>query len=182
MKKKSGQNDNRPKATEEDHRKYDEAWSKMMVDIWREKIDRLRVVDTRMLRQQITEKVVASGSELSIIQHNFVMYGIYQDCGVGRGFDIHGKKYKDGHVGYNKGELELMDKDYRKDRGLGEPREPREWFSRSYFISRKVLAEQKAYMYGEDFCAMIVDAVENSFHSRSTSMRSHLWGHHGRTV
>lgn len=181
MKKKNG-NDGRPKATPEDRLKYQEAWSKMMVDIWRDKIDRLRVVDTRTLRQQITEQVTVNAPDITTIQHRFMDYGIYQDCGVGRGFEIHGKKYKDGHVGYNKGDLELLNKDYRDERGMGDSRKPREWFSRSYFVSKRVLDEQMVYMYGEEFCSMIVDAVENSLHTRSTSMRSRLWGHHGRTT
>lgn len=180
MKKKSGQNDNRPKATPEDRRKYEDAWSKMMIDIWREKIDRMRVVDTRTLREQMTERVTESGSSMTTIQHRFMQYGIYQDCGVGRGYDIDGKVYKDGRVGDNKGNLESLDWRYRdSDR---EMRKPREWFSRAYFASVMVLKEQEAYMYGEEFCGLIASAIEGSFHKRSTSMRSHLWGHHGRTV
>lgn len=171
MKKKSGKNDGRPEATPEDRLKYQEAWSKMMVDIWREKIDRMRVVDTRTLRQQITERVTANGSDITTITHNFVKYGIYQDCGVGRGYERN-----------NGGDIIELGKKYRENNGLGETRKAREWFSRSYFASKKVLNEQMVYMYGEEFCSMIVDVVEKSFHSRSTSMRSHLWGHHGRTV
>lgn len=180
--KRSGRNENRPRATAEDRRKYEEAWSKMMIDIWREKIDRLRVVDTRTLRQQMTERVTEGGSAMTTIQHRFMMYGIYQDCGVGRGYDIDGKVYKDGRVGNNKGSLELLDDNYRIEHGLGEARKPREWFSRAYFASVMVLKEQEAYMYGEEFCGLIADAIEDSFHRRSTSMRSNLWGHHGRTV
>lgn len=171
MSKKSGKNDNRPKATPEDRRKYEDAWSKMMIDIWREKIDRMRVVDTRMLRQQMTQRVTESGSAMTTIQHRFMQYGIYQDCGVGRG-------YEKG----NGGNLLILDEKHRAKYNMGEPRKPREWFSRAYFASVMVLKEQEAYMYGEEFCGLIADAIQNSFHSRSTSMRSHLWGHHGRTV
>lgn len=169
--RRSGRNDNRPKATPEDRRKYEDAWAKMMVDIWQEKIDRLRVVDTRTLRQQMTERVTEGGSAMTTIQHRFMMYGIYQDCGVGRGYE-HG----------NGGNLEILNDDYRIEHELGEPRKPREWFSRAYFASVMVLKEQEAYMYGEEFCGLIADAIEGSFHRKSTSMRSHLWGHHGRTV
>ena len=37
---------NRPAATDEDRRKYQEAWAEMMVNIWREKIERLHVINT----------------------------------------------------------------------------------------------------------------------------------------
>lgn len=169
--KRNGGNEKRPRATAEDRRKYEDAWSKMMIDIWREKIDRLRVVDTQTLRQQMTERVTEGGSAMTTIQHRFMMYGIYQDCGVGRG-------YEHGNGGY----LEILDDNYRIEHGLGETRKPREWFSRAYFASVMVLKEQEAYMYGEEFCGLIADAIEGSFHRRSTSMRSNLWGHHERTV
>ena len=37
---------NRPAATDEDRRKYQEARAEMMVNIWREKIERLHVINT----------------------------------------------------------------------------------------------------------------------------------------
>ena len=49
--------DNRPKATAEDRIKYQDAWSKMMVDIWREKIERLHVIDTYRLHQDMNENL-----------------------------------------------------------------------------------------------------------------------------
>lgn len=153
----------RPHATPEDRLKYRDAWAKMMVTIWREKIERLHVVDTYKLHQEITENVTSSGSELSTIQHKFMEYGIYQDCGTGNG-------YKKG----NGGNLEFLDERYRESRY--EPRKPREWFSRAYFASVMVLKEQMAYMYGEEFCGLLVDKIEEANHKRSTSMRSRLWG------
>ena len=41
---------NRPAATDEDRRKYQEAWAEMMVNIWREKIERLHVINTYSLQ------------------------------------------------------------------------------------------------------------------------------------
>lgn len=164
----------RPSSTSEDRVKYRDAWAKMMVTIWREKIERLRVIDTYKLHQEITENVTSSGSELSTIQHKFMEYGIYQDCGTGNGYRINGKVYKDGTIGKNKGNLEFLDERYRESRY--EPRKPREWFSRAYFASVMVLKEQMAYMYGEEFCGLLVDKIEEANHKRSTSMRSRLWG------
>ena len=153
----------RPSSTSEDRVKYREAWAKMMVTIWREKIERLRVIDTYKLHQEITENVTSAGSELSTIQHKFMEYGIYQDCGTGNG-------YRKG----NGGNLEFLDELYRESRY--EPRKPGEWFSRAYFASVMVLKEQMAYMYGEEFCGLLVDKIEEANHKRSTSMRSRLWG------
>lgn len=171
----SGRNNNtRPYATSEDRQKYNDAWAKMMVDIWREKIERLHVIDTYRLHQEITDNVTSSGGDLSTIQHKFMEYGIYQDCGTGNGYQIDGKVYKNGTVGRNKGNLDFLDPALRDSRY--EPRKPREWFSRAYFASVMVLKEQMAYMYGEEFCGLLVDKIEEANHKRSTSMRSRLWG------
>ena len=158
-------NTNRPAATDEDRKKYQEAWAEMMVTIWREKIERLHVIDTYSLHQQIKDNVVTSSDSVSTIQHKFLEYGIYQDLGVGNGYS------KD-----NGGNLEILDPVYRAEHNMGEPRKPRVWFSRSYFASVMVLKEQMAYMYGEEFCGLLVDKIEEANHRRSTTLRSRLWG------
>ena len=154
--------DNRPKATTEDRIKYQDAWSKMMVDIWREKIERLHVIDTYRLHQDMNENLTTSGSEISVIQHKFMEYGIYQDVGTGNG-------YSKG----NGGNLEFLDP--ANDNGQ-KHRKPREWFSRAYFASVMVLKEEMAYMYGEEFTGLLVDKIEEANRKRSTTMRSRLWG------
>lgn len=158
-------NTNRPAATDEDRKKYQEAWAEMMVTIWREKIERLHVIDTYSLHQQIKDNVVTSSDSVSTIQHKFLEYGIYQDLGVGNGYS------KD-----NGGNLEILDPVYRAEHNMGEPRKPRVWFSRSYFASVMVLKEQMAYMYGEEFCGLLVDKIEEANHKRSTTLRSRLYG------
>lgn len=158
-------NTNRPKATDEDRKKYQEAWAEMMVTIWREKIERLHVIDTYSLHQQIKDNVVTSSDSVSTIQHKFLEYGIYQDLGVGNGYS------KD-----NGANLEILNPVYRAEHNMGEPRKPRVWFSRSYFASVMVLKEQMAYMYGEEFCGLLVDKIEEANHKRSTTLRSRLYG------
>lgn len=155
-------NENRPKATAKDRIKYQDAWAKMMVDIWREKIERLHVIDTYRLHQDMNESLTTSGSEISVIQHKFMEYGIYQDCGTGNG-------YSKG----NGGNLEFLDPAFDNGR---KHRKPREWFSRAYFASVMVLKEEMAYMYGEEFTGLLVDKIEEANRKRSTSMRSRLWG------
>ena len=90
-------------------------------------------------------------SELTVIQHKFMEYGIYQDCGTGRGYEIDGQLYNDGHRGHNKGDLKFLNPDLRGKNYMhrqksgkitsGEPRKPREWFSRAYFAS--IIANNK---------------------------------------
>ena len=176
-------------ATPEDRLKYMNAWSDMMINIWREKIERLHVIDTYRLHQQISENVAGS-PDFATIQHKFMQYGIYQDCGVGYGYKTSQKKGANGVV------LEFLDPTYRTEHRLdiprkvgpewggyytsGKPRKPREWFSRPYFASVMVLKEQMAYMYSEEFCGLIVDAIQYNERVRGTSMRNRLWGSHWR--
>lgn len=178
-------NGNRPKATAEDRLKYQEAWASTMIDIWREKIERLHVIDTHTLHQQITDNVITASDAMTNIQHKFMEYGIYQDVGTGNG-------YKKG----NAGNLDILDWRYREEHRLdvprksgskgggryssGEPRYPREWFSRSYYASVMVLKEQMAYMYGEEFCGLLVDKIEEANRRRTTTLRSRLWGTRSR--
>lgn len=162
---KSTTNTNRPAATDEDRKKYQEAWADMMIKIWREKIERLHVIDTYSLHQQMQENVISSSDTISTIQHKFLEYGIYQDLGVGNG-------YTKG----NGGDLEILDPVYRAEHNMGEPRKPRVWFSRAYFASIMVLKEQMAYMYGEEFCGLLVDKIEEANKKRSTTLRSRLYG------
>lgn len=84
--RQSGTNSNRASATAEDRKRYQEEWEKMMVTIWREKIMRLHVVDTTQLHNEITGNTLSSTTDLTTIQHKFLEYGIYQDCGTGRGY------------------------------------------------------------------------------------------------
>lgn len=180
---------NSEKATPEDRLKYMNAWSDMMINIWREKIERLHVIDTYRLHQQMSENVVGT-PDFATIQHKFMQYGIYQDCGVGYGYKKSQKRNEFGPW------LDFLDYSYREENRLdiprkvgpawgggytsGNPREPREWFSRPYFASVMVLKEQMAYMYSEEFCGLIVDAIQYNERVRGTSMRNRLWGSHWR--
>jgi hypothetical protein len=160
-------------ASEEDIRKWQEEWEKMMITIWREKIRRLHVVDTGQLMGRIDGSMANGAGGTTAIIHKFLQYGIYQDCGTGRG-------YKHG----NGGKLDFLDPLKRKKNiarkqksgkiTLGEPRKPREWFSRAYYASIMVLKEQMAYMYGEAYCGMMTERIEEAS-NHSGSLRTKLW-------
>ena len=63
----------------EDRKKYIDAWERMMVDIWKEKIVRLGVIDTKQLYSDITGKITSQGDDIHSITHQFMEYGIFQD-------------------------------------------------------------------------------------------------------
>ncbi len=101
--------------SETEMEKYERDWSRLMVDIWREKIAKLNISDTGGLRESF-EELVRTGT-VTTIEHRFMMYGLYVAAGVGNGFDIHKKIYqdKDGNIrriGFNKGDLLFMGDSY----------------------------------------------------------------------
>ena len=66
------------------------------------------------------------------------------DAGVGNG-------YRRG----NGGDLQFLGKTYRATHGLGEPRKKKRWFSPSWYISTRVIAERWGRILGERFAGLI---------------------------
>ena len=99
---------NRPAATDEDRRKYQEAWAEMMVISG---VKRLRgCTSDAYLHQQIRDNVISATDSVSTIQHKFLGTAT-QDMGVGNG-------YTKG----NGGDLEILNPVYREEHGLNVPR------------------------------------------------------------
>ena len=64
-----------------------------------------------------------------------------------------GKGYKRG----NGGDLIFLGKDYRKEHSLGKTREPRPWFSKSWYISTQVIKDVYARFVGDQFVGIMDD-------------------------
>lgn len=164
----------------EELERYREAWTRNMVTYWKERIDKLRVIDSGRLRQSIVG-MVHSGP-VTTIDHTFLMYGLYQSRGTGREFgngytDAMGRTYK-GSRGMS-GHLPFMTpggESYRNENRLdkkrktgpawggkkagGKARKKRDWFAKKYYSSRMVLNEMEAEMYGKQYQGMLVEAVK----------------------
>lgn len=153
--------DNAPR-TQEGLSDYQRAWCDMMVDIWREQMSQLGIVDSGALYSSVAG--LAGETE---IQHEFLLYGIYVHRGTGREF-----------TPGNGGNLDVMDGVYRDEHGLdkprkrgpkwgggytsGEPRQEKPWFSRKYLYSIHRLQEVMAESYGaqaQDVIMMHLDAI-----------------------
>lgn len=129
------------KANCEARKKWQQEWSRMMIDIWQEKITRLKVIDTGRLWNEISQHSVIS-EDSSTITHQFMEYGIYQDAGTGNGYTHD-----------NGGNLEFLE----QGRVSRYPhRKPRKWYSKSYYASVMALKEKMSEMYAEEFCGIIV--------------------------
>lgn len=146
---------------------FEKGWTEFMVDIWRERMQMLKIHNTGALKSSLEGSI--SGDEgHRRITHRFLMYGLYVASGVGSG-------YKAG----NGGDLEFLDPEYRKAHGLdkprkrgpawgggmtsGKPRKARDWFSRKYFYSMRRLMEKEAEYYGEAYNGLMIQAVATLF-------------------
>jgi len=151
----SGREIKRP-VTEDDVRKWEEGWAEMMVTIWRENILRLGIFDTGKLYDSFSHSIHNTSGQITIA-HEFMQYGIYVARGVGRGYR-RGNSGKDDENG-----LRFLGKAYRKAHKMGQPRKKRDWFSRRYLSSIKVLARVERDLYGEAFMGNLSNVVQAMF-------------------
>lgn len=167
---------------EEELRKFEEGWTKMMTLIWQEKIQLLKVEDTGSLKASIEAKAILEGAKKSI-EFQFYKYGKYADDGTGREFtntgytDSLGRHYESSRQA--DGTLPFLlpgGEQYRAEHGLdkpkkvgpawkgrvagGHPRKAKEWFYRKYYASRMVLNELERDFYGNAYLGMMTTALD----------------------
>ena len=123
---------------------YSKAWYDKMVEIWRDRIDAMNILDTGALRGSVAGKGFAIDEMGGQMAFQFLQYGIFVDLGTGKG-------YKRG----NGGELEFLGKDYRKQHNLGKARKKRPWFSTSWYVSTKVIRDVYARLVGDKFAGIM---------------------------
>lgn len=169
---------------------FKQQWTKNMVVYWQERIDKLRINDTRQLRSSIIG-MLHSGP-ITTIEHSFLAYGKYVSDGVGREFgtgytDSMGRTYtssRGAKYTINSGQLPFLlpgGEAYREEHKLndekrvgpawggrvagGQPRQKRDWFFRKYYASRMVLSEMAMSTYGRAYNGMIAMACDEIFHT-----------------
>ena len=126
---------------------YDKAWDDTMTVIWRDRLAHYRVglskTSTGGLFSSIAKEPPAVNGLSADFVFRFYTYGIFVDAGTGNGYKRN-----------NGGNLEFLGKDYRREHHLGEPRKRKPWFSHSWYVYQRVLADKFADMMGDDFTAM----------------------------
>lgn len=147
--------------------RYVDEWTRTQLMIWREKIERMGIVRSGALHESFSGKVLPSSSrQLTTITLKFMLYGIYQALGVGRGY-----------ARGNPGDLPFLDKDYRKEHGLdkprkvgpawggymtsGNPRERRDWYSKKLYMSTRAMVEDLTRILGEASAHVICDQLRD---------------------
>lgn len=129
-----------PTSLEKQIGQYAEGWYRTMTDIWRDRLALLDIGHTGRLFHSVQGSGLdLSGTDLTAA-FQFVDYGIYVDRGVGRGY-----------TRGNGGDLKILDPVYRHEHGLGRARRKTLWFSRSWYISRRVFNEAMADLLGQAF-------------------------------
>lgn len=121
----------------DERKKFVEAWNKTMLDIWQERIFKLKVMDSGSLwRSPLELPVRADGRFYDItLSQTFLEYGLWQDLGVGREVPI-------GNGG---------------DIGRDQKRVRRRWFSTKYYASVMALRDFMAESLGQEFVGMFAN-------------------------
>lgn len=165
------------KSAIDDLLRYEHGWADAMGDFWRERMERLRTIDTGALYRSIKAHIEQGST--TTIEHNFMMYGIYVAAGVGPAHEWYrwtkGVKIKR----INGGDLNFLGAEYREEQGLdkpkkvgpawggrvagGDPKGLRDWFSRKYYSSVMKLNEHEAAFYGERYQGLMASAITEMF-------------------
>ena len=117
--------------------KYILAFNATMLDIWKERITLLEVIDTGLLlRSPLSLPVKADGRFFEVtLSQAFLEYGLWQDYGVGR-------ETPRGNSG---------------DIGRRKVRQRRPWFSKKYYASVLNLRDFLGENIGQEFQGVIAD-------------------------
>lgn len=120
---------------QDDRNAYLEAWAEVMINIWQDRMIAFGVRDTGELLNSLQTQVhFQSNGDIGKITHTYLHYGRFVDMGVGRGVPL-------------------------SQAGPGSGRKRRPWYNRPYYRSIKVLTEKMAEIYGEEFQAIISEAL-----------------------
>lgn len=160
--------------------KYEKGWTENMGTYWRERMERLRTIDTGALYASI--KGHLEQGSVTTIEHAFLQYGIYVAAGVGPAHVW--KKWTEAQGGEkimrpNDGDLDFLNKQYRAERELDKPKKVgtawggrvaggvpigrRDWFSAKYYASVMKLNEHEASFYGDAYNGLMASALTEIF-------------------
>lgn len=188
---------NRNYFTHDEIEQYERGWSRMMVDIWREKIQQLNITDSGALQGSLQELV--STGRVTTIEHKFLQYGLFVAAGVGKGFEhgnlgdllFMGDRYREGkhayesrQVGAGLSEQHMKSPKFEhvtvqrgpnkgKEAALtsGEKRMPRDWFFKKYYYSIRRLNLTESEFYGKAYQGLMSSFLDELFSGTIRSNR-----------
>lgn len=137
------------KRVEQHLHEYGKGWYDMMVRIWRDRLQMMRVYRTGSLLGSVAGSGLQQQGYSMQAAFRFLEYGVYVDAGTGNGY-----------TRGNGGNLEILDKAYRYKNKMGKQRKRRPWFSRSWAISSRVIAEEWQKSVGDSFVGLFDNLEE----------------------
>ena len=169
--------------------RYERGWSRMMIEIWSEKISKMNITDSGALQGSLQE-LVKTG-QVTTIEHKFLQYGLFVAAGVGKGF-YHGNpgdllfmgdSYREGkhayesrQVGAGLSEKHMLGpkfervivkrgKNAGKEAALtsGDKRMPRDWFFKKYYYSIRRLNLTESAFYGKAYQGLMSSFLDELF-------------------
>jgi len=174
---------------EREIKEYERGWSRMMLNIWREKIIQLNITDSGALQGSLQELVTTG--QVTTIEHKFLQYGLFVAAGVGKGFahgnpgdlKFMGDKFREGkreygsrQVGAGLSEQHMLSpkfghvtvqrgKNAGKEAALtsGNKRMPRDWFFKKYYYSIRRLNLTEAEFYGRAYQGLMSSFLDELF-------------------
>ena len=183
--------------TKEQIEQYERGWSRMMIEIWREKIIQLNITDSDALQGSLQELV--STGQVTTIEHKFLQYGLFVAAGVGKGFAhgnggnllFMGDNYREGkhaygarQVGAGLSEEHMQGPKFKEvtvQRGpnagkraaltSGEKRMPRDWFFKKYYYSIRRLNLEESAFYGQAYQGLMSSFFDELFSGTIRSNR-----------
>lgn len=132
----------------QEREKYINAFNNTMVEIWKEQIILLGVIDTGQLLESPVGIRCDKNDRITTItlSQSFLEYGLWQDYGTGR-------EVARGNPG---------------DIGRDKVRQRRRWFSRKFYASFMNLKEFMADSLGREFLGIVSDALDSDKMRRNT--------------
>jgi len=127
----------------QERQKFVLAFNKTMLNIWRERITLLDIIDTGHLLNSLKAMPVRNDGrffEIGLSQ-SFTEYGLWQDFGTGR-------EIPRGNPG---------------DIGRQRKRKPRPWFGKKYYASVMNLKDFLAENIGESFVGLVAQALDSNY-------------------
>lgn len=125
-----------------------EAWADIVLDRWKNKIDRLQIGYTLALENSFRMEVISNaGGDVSRIEFAFKYYGKFVDMGVGRGVKI--------------ADVSEMKVSRRLEGNRqGNYRRPKQWYGRTFYAERLKLMEILSGKYAKKGALIINETIE----------------------
>lgn len=117
-----------------------QAWADIVIGIWEDKIQKLRIIESYQLLESFTAHVVTeSNGDPRKIEFAFNYYGKFVEMGVGNGVNMESLKSS-----------------------INTIRKPRPWYSKVFFSQVKKLGAILAEKYARKTALLIVENIDDN--------------------